>query len=65
MSNCVEKGMLRGRPFGGVMSLVNKSLLSHTQVIHCEERFSIIKVYNYILINVYLPCAGLANRQTV
>ena len=65
MSNCVEKGMLRGRPFSGVMSLVNKSLLSHTQVIHYEKRFCIIKVFNYILINVYLPCAGLANRQTV
>ena len=47
------------------MSLVNKSLLSHTQVIHYEKRFCIIKVFNYILINVYLPCAGLANRQTL
>jgi len=39
MSGCVEKGMLRGRPFGDVVSLVNNSLLRHTVLIHCDERF--------------------------
>jgi len=47
MSSCVEKGMLRGRPFGGVMTLVKNSLLRHTVAIHSDECFVIIKVYNY------------------
>ena len=62
MSGCVEKGMLRGRPFGGVVSLVKNSLLRHTLVIHCDERFTIIRVFNYLIINVYLPCYGSPDR---
>ena len=26
MSSCIDSGILRGRPFGGVMTLVNRSL---------------------------------------
>jgi len=62
MSGIVEKGMLRGRPFGGVVSLVNNKLLRHTLVVHCDERFVIIKVFNYLIINIYLPCSGSSNR---
>ena len=40
------------------MVLIKKSLRSITKTIHCEERFAIIKIANYIFINVYLPCEG-------
>ena len=43
MSSCLESGMLRGRPFGGVMTLVSKALLSNTSAVHCDERFNIVK----------------------
>ena len=44
---CLESGMLRGRPFGGVMVLINENLRRHTTTIHCEERLAVIKVYNF------------------
>jgi len=65
MSGCVQKGMLRGRPFGGVVSLVNNSLLRHTVVVHCDERFVIIRVFNYLIINVYLPCSSSSDRLII
>ena len=54
--------MLRGRPFGGVMILIKKTLRKYTTTIRCDERFVISKVYNYLFIDVYLPCSGTVNR---
>ena len=65
MSNCLDTGMLRGRPYGGVMILVNKNLRKHTITVHCEERFDIIKVFKYLFINLYLPCSGTDNRNVI
>jgi len=39
MSKTIEKGMLRGRPFGGVTVRINNSLRMVTQTIHCDERY--------------------------
>ena len=64
MAKCLESGLLRGRPYGGVMTLINNNLRKHTVVVHCEERFVIVKVFNYLFINVYLPCSGMENRLT-
>ena len=63
--NCVESGMLRGRPFGGVMTLINKKVRKNTITIHCEERFVVIKVFNILLVNVYCPCSGTADRSLI
>ena len=57
--------MLRGRPFGGVMILIKKALRKYTTTIHCDARFVIIKVYNYLFTNVYLPCSGTMNRSAL
>ena len=67
MSSIVETGMLRGRPFGGVICLVKNSLRSITHTIHCDDGFAIIKIGNciIIIINVYLPCVGSTNREIV
>ena len=65
MSTVVETGMLRGRPFGGVICLVKNNLRSITHTIHCDDRFAIIKIGNCIIINVYLPCIGSTNREIV
>ena len=62
MANQLESGMLRGRPFGGVMALTRKDLRSHTQLIHCDDRFVVMRVANYLIVNVYLPCSGTKDR---
>ena len=65
MSSRVEAGMLRGRPYGGVMTLIKKSLGNVTAMIHCEDRFVVVKILNCLFINVYLPCSGTSDRQAV
>ena len=62
MSKCVGQGMLRGRPFGGTIIIIKKELLKVTQTVHCDERYVIIKVANYLFVNVYLPCVGTTNK---
>jgi len=65
MSNCLQTGMLRGRPFGGVITLVKKAFRSYTQSVHCDERFVVIRLANYVIVNVYLPCSGTNDRQLI
>jgi len=65
MTRCVESGMLRGRPFGGVMTLIHKRLINLVETIHCEERFTVVRVANYLLVNIYLPCAGSVDRLLI
>ena len=65
MSDRVETGMLRGRPFGGVVTLVKSSLRRETSTIHSSDRYVIVKVRNCLFVNIYLPCSGTANRQLV
>jgi len=65
MSKCVESGVLVGRPFGGVNSLINKKLRHVTETICCHERYTVIKVLNYLIVNVYLPCVGSVDRLLI
>ena len=62
MSSVLETGMLYGRPYGGVIMLINNRLRARTRVLHSAERYAIILIDNYAMVNVYLPCAGTANR---
>lgn len=65
MSDAVESGLLRGRPFGGVSILINKNIRQLCEILNCSERFAIVKVANYIIVNVYLPCIGTVDRLHV
>ena len=65
MSRCLELGMLRGRPFGGIITLVNNDLRRVTETIYCEERFNVIRVGNYLFVNVYFPCIGTNDRELI
>ena len=62
MGSCIESGVVRGRPYGGVMTLVHKSLQKCTQIVCSDERFVIVIVGNVLIVNVYLPCSGSENR---
>lgn len=65
MSESVESGMLRGRPFGGVMTLISNDLRCATETIFADERFAIVRITKYIIINIYLPCVGTKNRHLI
>ena len=62
MSKRIESGMLVGRPFGGVVTLITNRLRNITQTVHCDERFSIVKIADTLIVNVYLPCHGTQDR---
>jgi len=65
MSKCLESGMLRGRPFGGVITLVNNKWRKVTETVKCDDRFVIIKIGDLLIVNVYFPCQGTADRIAI
>ena len=65
MSSAVERGVLRGRPFGGAMTLVSKHLHNFTKIVCATECYVIVTAGNILIINVYFPCVGTANRLLV
>ena len=62
MELCVEQGPLRGRPFGGVATLVKRELFEYVNIIHCAERYVAIRFMGFVIVNVYMPCAGTKDR---
>jgi len=62
MTNRVQSGILFGRPYGGVMSLISNKLRKITETVCCSERYTVIRVANYLIVNVYLPCTGTPGR---
>jgi len=68
MSSYVERRVLRGRPFGGVitvMTLVSKKLSMCSKIICASDRFVIVIVGNLLIVNVYMPCSGTVDRLNV
>jgi len=63
MGSDVESGVLRGRPYGGVMTLVSNKLLQCSQIVCSDDRYVIVLVGNLLIINIYMPCVGTTNRQ--
>jgi len=63
MSSCVQTGVFRGRPFGGVMTLVNKTLSVHNKIICASDRFVIVVVGSLLIVNVYVVYAKFWNTQ--
>jgi len=61
----LDSGMLRGRLYGGIVTLVKKDLRQVSTTIYCEERFSVVKVLNCLFINVYFPCVGSSDRLSL
>ena len=49
MNAAVESGVLYGRLFGGVMTLVSRRLQKCTQVVCAAERFVVVIVGNYLV----------------
>ena len=43
MELCVEQGPLRGRPSGGVTTLVKRGLFKYVHILVCADRYFIIR----------------------
>jgi len=65
MGKAVEYGIIRGRPFGGVMTLISNNLRNITETVYCAERCTIVRIANCIIVNIYLPCIGTIDRQLI
>ncbi len=66
MEETVGRSVLWGRPFGGVVTLVQKNYLKNVKCLKSSERFAILLYCNVLIINVYLPCkcSGSSNHLT-
>ena len=65
MAKSVESGMLKGRPFGGVMIMVKNVLRKLTETIFCSDRCAIVRVANLLFMNIYLSCVGTNDRLLI
>ena len=63
MNATVCSGPLIGRPFGGTAIFVNKSLMSLTTNLITTDRFTAVKISDWLFVSVYLPCAGTTDRD--
>ena len=62
MDDVLGKGILRGRPFGGVAILVDNKLMNNFKLLHKSERLIAVKIKNCLFINIYFPVnAGNSN----
>ena len=58
MDTSISQGILRGRPRGGVLTLIRKSLcnaFNRVVCVACAERYTIVSLDDLLLVNVYLP----------
>jgi len=65
MNERVCSGPLYGRPFGGTAILVNNLHISATKCVISADRYTAITIDNYLLITVYMPCAGTPQRGLI
>ena len=55
METAVSCGFLRGRPYGGVATLVRKELGQDITSVLIEDRCVILSLHSFTFINVYMP----------
>ena len=65
MVNSVQSGILYGRPYGGVITLISRNLRKVTETLYCSDRFTIIRIADYLITGsaVALHCVK-AHRQS-
>src|SRR6218665_1083555 len=54
MDDVLGKGILRGGPFGSVVTLVNNKLMNNFKLLHKSERLIAVIIKNCLFINVYV-----------
>lgn len=63
MSSETSKGIIFGRPFGGIAVLVKSSLVSHTLCVLQTDRLVALRISGFLFINMYLPCEDCAESS--
>ena len=62
MNDAVQQGSLRGRPYGGVLTLISRHFSRVARVICATDRYVVVVVGMMLIINTYLPCSGSDDR---
>ena len=62
VGSAIGSGPIFGRPFGGVACLLNSRCSSLCEIVVTDDRFIVLKIGSVMVINVYLPCRGTADR---
>jgi exonuclease III len=62
MSDRISQGPLIGRPYGGTSTLIKNELRSFVESVYCADRYVIVRINKLLIANIYLPCAGTADR---
>ena len=55
MNDVIGHGLLRGRPYGGVCTLIKAKFAKLVSFVHCSDRFVCIVIGSVLLINAYFP----------
>lgn len=63
MADVLGSGPFYGRPYGGTATLVKREFAPLVLNIISNDRLTAIKLSNWIVVNVYMPCSGTPNRQ--
>jgi hypothetical protein len=58
MSDTLGKGILKGKPFGGLAILINKRFAKGVKCLFREDRFIIVLLHDVLLVNLHLPVLG-------
>lgn len=65
MNDAISRSVLRGRPFGGLATFVSSRLSENTKLIKMAERFTIIKVHDFVIVNIYMPCSSVTDYISI
>ena len=62
MNTKIAKGILSGRPFGGVAILVRKCFALSAKLLFSSDRVIVCSLFELIICNTYLPCTSVVDR---
>ena len=65
MEAAVSHSVLRGRPFGRVVTLVHNEFAPQVKCLKGADRAVILSIDKIIFINVYLPCYNKDNHDLI
>src|SRR2546425_1190954 len=57
LDDALGRGVLRGRPFGGLAIFIKSSLINKLNIICRTDRLIIVQLNNLLIGNIYMPCA--------
>ena len=64
-TNSSSRGFSSGRPAGGTAVLINRLHKTFCRTLFCSNRCVIVKLFDYVIINLYLPCVGYNDRLLI